>query len=142
MNAHMRDLRRACLHEFAHREVARLLGVNGHVRIDRNPHGGIEEFHFSGCFHLSHGADARSLRLIALAGCVAEHLDDDHHFEGWQLIEALDAGEVGLSATDANLAGDFDEQDVDESAGLVLQAWESIERAAEFEARCWSEATR
>lgn len=131
-----RDLRRICIHEFAHQEVARLLGVLGHVRIERNPNGGWHEKHFSGRFHFYCGLDQRQARLIGLAGKVAEQLDEDD-FDAFEFVDDLDTGEIELSGTDAESAGDFDENDVDEAAALVIQAWEAIEEATAFESANW-----
>lgn len=135
-----RDLRLVCLHEFAHQEVARHFGFEGHVRVHDNPSGGFDERFFGGRFFLLDlfgKADPRAKRLIALAGKVAETLDDDPDLEGWELIEWLDYGIESLSDSDAVLAEAFDEQDIDECIAIVLSVWHEIERHAAFEARCW-----
>lgn len=137
-----RDLRRVCIHEFAHQEVARHFGADGHVRIHDNPNGGIDERYFGGSFHRLTDVDVRSKRLIALAGTVAETLDDTPDLEGWQLVEWLDGGLDELSESDADIAGDFDEHDIDECIAVALSVWQEIERHAAFEAKCWPEVIR
>jgi hypothetical protein len=136
-----RDLRRVCLHEFAHLHVARHHGVAGHVRVAANPHAGdgLTERMFIGKFHfLQRCEDASALRQIGLAGTVAEELDDDTTLEGWQILEWLQEGTLELSGTDAKYAGDYTEADLDLTIALVRDLWDALDSDAELEVSCWA----
>ena len=139
-SARQHDLRLACIHEHAHAAVAGHFGIVGRVTIFENPDGSLDgEKFFGGNFQLYAGGDAHQHRMIGLAGTVAENVDRDPGIEAWEIQEYLDLHVIELSATDAELAGDYAEGDVEECLALVRQWWSGIAQEAKFEAAKWEE---
>jgi hypothetical protein len=97
-------LRRACLHEYAHLIVARHFGAAGFVTIA----GDATSCRYGGRFQMYGELADDEWRVVALAGVVAERLDEEPTLEACTLAAALRADADLLSGTDARLAAGFD----------------------------------
>ena len=95
----MHDLRRLGIHEFAHSIVARKLGAAGFVRFFADA---------SAQFQLYGDLADDEWRIVALAGTIAECVDDDRELSPVQMSERLRTQAVTLSDTDACLAAGLD----------------------------------
>jgi hypothetical protein len=129
------ELRRSCIHEFAHAAVARHFGVFGSVEVFPNETRGPDDKFFAGQFTLYGPLSAEHGRIVGLAGTVAEYVDGDPHVDAESVAEYLFADD--LSETDARLADGFDGDDVEETVALVKRLWSEIVQSAEFEVRCF-----
>src|SRR4051812_19261483 len=109
-------LRRACLHEYAHSTVARHFGAAGFVTIVR---GKADEPAYGGRFQMYGELADHEWRIVALAGAVAESVNDDPEVEALSLVTALRAKSGVLSGVDAQLAADFADDDVAQCLFLV-----------------------
>ena len=130
-----RALWRASLHEYAHLVVARHFGAAGFVTIARE---GASEPRFGGRFQMYGELADDEWRIVALAGTVAERVDEEPRIETALLADALRAGPDRLSSVDAQLAADFVETDVEQCLRLVKTLWREI--ASEAEERVASES--
>jgi len=117
----MHDLRRLGIHEFAHSIVARKLGAAGFVRFFADA---------SAQFQLYGDLADDEWRIVALAGTIAECVDDDRELSPVQMSERLRTQAVTLSDTDARLAAGFDMHDIERCLELVRAAWHEIEAEA------------
>jgi len=124
------DLRRACVHEFAHWAVARNLGAAGFVTIVARPADMPDAMHFGGRFQLYGELAADEWRIVALAGTVAECFDDDREISASTIVAGLHRGVIALSGSDAQLASGFDEHVVQQCLSAVKGAWHEIEAEA------------
>lgn len=52
--------------------------------------------------------------MIALAGSIAEQLRSDPYVSGLDIMDDLECGRIELSATDADMAGDYTLSDIEE----------------------------
>jgi hypothetical protein len=125
-------LRRACLHEYAHAAVARHFGAAGFVRIVR---ASADELGYGGSFQMYGELADHEWRIVALAGVVAERLDDEPAIHARSLADALRTEPGLLSGVDAQLAADFGDDEVEQCLRLVRKLWheiasEAAERAA------------
>lgn len=123
------DLRRTAIHEHAHREVARRLGVYGFVRITPNPNGGYEQHYFVGKFFHEPIQDKRVRQMVALAGFVAECVDENPMATAAEIYKRM-VFEAELSASDAEQAGSFERKHVAECLQMVQLAWNDIDQEA------------
>jgi hypothetical protein len=123
-------LARVCLHEYAHLVVARALGACGYVRIRLGPNG------FAGAFHMHDHAslDERAWRVVALAGTLAEWLDDAPRLDVADACERL-ARPMALSHEDATLGAGHDAHDVRRCLHLLREHWNGLLLEAEERAR-------
>lgn len=129
-----RDLARVCLHEYAHLVVARRLGAVGFVRIARIVPPRDEGPHFAGRFELHVPLDAELVRIVALAGPIAELVDLEPSIHITELRSRLAAGPLRLSGADAVLAAGYAEDDVARALALVRELWPTI--VEESASRC------
>jgi len=123
---------RACLHEYAHLVVARHFGAAGFVTIVR---GRTFEPDYGGRFQMYGELADDEWRIVALAGAVAERVDEDPCVDAASLAAALRAEPGLMSGVDAQLAAGFVEADVEQCLCLVEKLWHEIaseagERAA------------
>ena len=117
-----RALRRACLHEYAHLVVARHFGAAGFVTIA----GDATSYRYGGRFQMYGELADDEWRIVALAGVVAERLDEEPAVSASVLAAALPADSDGLSGTDAELAAGFDEADVERCLCIIRTLWRDI----------------
>jgi hypothetical protein len=115
-------LGRVCLHEYAHLVVARHFGAAGFVAIV----GDSTSCRYGGRFQMYGELADDEWRIVALAGLVAERLDDEPTLTASVLAAALGADPDLLSGTDAQLAAGFDEVDVERCLSLVTTLWRDI----------------
>ena len=118
-----RALWRTCLHEYAHLVVARYFGAAGFVTIAR---GTASEASYGGQFQMYGELADDEWRIVALAGAVAERVDEEPCVETALLAAALRTEPGLLSGVDAALAGDFVEADVERCLRLVKKLWREI----------------
>lgn len=138
-----RDLRQACIHEWAHAVVARRFGIFGWVEIYENesPLAGLaEKFYLARFRSPCQPKTNAACKAIGLAGLVAEEIDNDPEVQGFELYESLTDGTIELSATDASLVGCFDETDLEFSVALARDLRPQITREAALQARGWISA--
>ena len=119
---------RACLHEYAHSTVARHFGAAGFVTIVR---GRTDEPAYGGRFQMYGELADDEWRIVALAGAVAERVNDEPWVEAASLVSALRAEPGLLSGVDAQLAADFADDDVAQCLFLVRKLWHEIASEAE-----------
>lgn len=130
----MRDnLREALIHEHSHYEVARHLGleVRG-IRIARNMSGDETENPWLGMMSTYTTEDENRLRLVGLAGVVAEGFADrgDVYYMAPMMWHVIKTGESSFSAEDAQMAGEFNMDHLQEAVDLVRTLWADIEAGA------------
>jgi len=132
-----RNLRRACVHEYAHWAVARSLGASGFVTIVREPADADGSAQFGGRFQMHGELDDGDWRVVALAGTVAECYDDDKTISATTIAAAIACGDIEFTGTDAKLATGYDDDDVARCLALVKRAWPEIiaDTAAIIDAR-------
>ena len=126
--AAMRDLRRACIHEYAHWAVARHFGAAGFVTIVGSRTGPPS---WGGRFQMYGDLADREWRIVALAGTVAECVDEDASVDGLDIIARLRNDPSLLSAIDARLAEGFGDDDVAQCLAIVKAVWHEIAGEAE-----------
>jgi hypothetical protein len=117
-----RALRRACLHEYAHLVVARHFGAAGFVAIA----GDATSCRYGGRFQMYGELADDEWRIVALAGVVAERLDEEPTVSASVLAAALRADSDMLRGTDARLAAGFEESDIERCLCLVRTLWRDI----------------
>jgi hypothetical protein len=78
--------------------------------------------------------DSHHRRMIGLAGTIAKELDEDPEICGWEIFEWLAFQTIELSASDAELAGEYTEADVEECLELLRSVWSSVDMVAKHEA--------
>ena len=120
--AALHALWRACLHEYAHLVVARHFGAAGFVAIA----GDATACSYGGRFQMYGELADDEWRIVALAGVVAERLDEEPTVTASVLSAALRADPDMLRGTDARLAAGFDEADVERCVSLVRVLWRDI----------------
>jgi hypothetical protein len=129
-----RDLRRACIHEYAHLAIARRFGACGFVTIvpivPRTP----DEERFAGRFQMLGELADDEWRIVALAGTVGECLDGDPCADALEIARRLDDGTLALPDVDAQLARGYTAEDVVRCVALVRAEWSTIRREAEARA--------
>jgi hypothetical protein len=118
-----RALWRTCLHEYAHLVVARHFGAAGFVMIDA---GRTSESRYGGRFQMYGDLADDEWRIVALAGAVAERVDDEPCVAASLLAAALRAEPGLLSGADAQLAAGFVLADVERCLCLVNKLWHEI----------------
>lgn len=127
------ELRAAAIHEAAHAVIARHFGYEASAQVFATPDPGPDDKSWTGrTMFYQETAGRRDSRLIALAGTVAEQIDDDPDLEALDIADWLEAGVIELSATDARMAGDHAVEDMEEAVMLVRHLWEEIEAEAEL----------
>jgi len=115
---------RTCLHEYAHLVVARHFGAAGFVAIGGA--GSTSPHRIGGRFQMYGELLDEEWRIVALAGAVAERLDEDPAVAAAVLADALRADPEALRGTDAELAAGFDDADVERCLDLVRRLWREI----------------
>jgi hypothetical protein len=125
--AAMRDLRRACIHEYAHWAVARHFGAAGFVTIVASRTGPPS---WGGRFQMYGELADGEWRIVALAGTVAECVEEDPGVDALAIIASLRQDPSMLSAIDAQLAQGFGDDDVLRCLAIVKAAWHEIAREA------------
>jgi hypothetical protein len=126
-----RELRRACLHEFAHLAVARRFGACGFVRILRS---GDRQARYAGCFQMHGELADDEWRIVALAGTLAELVDDEPTIDATEARARLESGRVALSPLDASLARGYGMRDVARCLAILRAVWALI--VADADERC------
>ena len=107
--------------------VARHFGAAGFVTIAR---GHIDASRYGGRFQMYGDLADDEWRIVALAGAVAESIDDDPGVEAASVIAALRAEPTLLSGVDAQLAAGFVDADVERCLRIVRTLWHQIAREA------------
>jgi hypothetical protein len=121
-------LARVCLHEHAHLVAARALGACGFVRIVRVARADGDGW--AGAFQLHGTLDDRGWRVVALAGTLAEWLDEAPGL-GVDEAHARLGADGALSRDDALLAGGYDAADVAACLAVLRAHWRAIVDEAE-----------
>ena len=127
-DAAMRDLRRACIHECAHWAVAKHFGAAGFVTIVRSRAGPPS---WGGRFQMYGDLADEDWRVVALAGVIAEWVDDDPGVEAATIIDRLRKDPPMLSAIDAQLAAGFGDEDVARCLRIVRAVWHDVAKEAD-----------
>lgn len=122
-DAAMRDLRRTCIHEYAHWAVARHFGAAGFVTIVRSRAGPPG---WGGRFQMYGDLADEEWRIVALAGIVAEWVDDDPGITAAEIIDRLRKDPAQLSAVDAQLAVGFGDDDIERCLRIVRALWHEV----------------
>jgi hypothetical protein len=122
-------LRRLCIHEAGHAHVSRQYGLNAECVVFRRAEEREEVWEGrTDCY----GECSRSVdRLIGLAGVVATSLDEGPMTHYSEIAEALEWGDLVLSAQDAELAAGYRECDIEDCITLISAYMPSIIREAE-----------
>jgi hypothetical protein len=120
-------LARVCLHEHAHLVAARALGAYGFVRIVRVAGG---DDGWAGAFQMHGTLDDRGWRIVALAGTLAEWLDEAPGL-GVDEAHARLRADRALSRDDALLAAGYDAADVAGCLAVLRAHWREIVDEAE-----------
>lgn len=117
------------IHEAAHTFVARKLGyINAHFRIWPTNTADIAEKTWIGQTYFQKEVAPSDHRLICLAGTIAEQFYHDRDVRGMDIFEYLEDDTIALSQTDAKGAGEYGEDDIDESLNIVKSCWSDIMR--------------
>jgi len=130
-HAVLHDLHRTCIHEYAHFLVAQRFGICAWISIWRNPGGGEVERFYVGRTSFGTKIPKCGRPLIGLAGNIAELLVENRELDPDLAFEVLGWGD--LSATDAELAGDFTIADVNKCISLLRRLWTALEAAASYD---------
>jgi len=120
------DLRRTCIHEYAHWAVARHFGAAGFVTIVACR----GEPRYAGRFQMHGELADNAWRIVALAGAVAEYLAEDPAMAAAQVVAGLQGIPSRLSGVDAELAAGYAIADVEQCLVIVRAAWPEIDAAA------------
>ena len=126
--AAMRELRRTCIHEYAHWAVAKHLGAAGFVTIVRSRAGPPG---WGGRFQMYGDLADDDWRIVALAGVVAECIEDNPAIEAAAIVDGLKQDPTMLSAIDAQLAADFGDDDVARCLRIVRAVWHELAKEAD-----------
>ena len=124
----MRDLRRACIHECAHWAVAKHLGAAGFVTIVRSRAGPPG---WGGRFQMYGDLADDDWRVVALAGVIAECVDDEPGDRGGGNHRSPGKDPPMLSAIDAQLAAGFGDEDVARCLRIVRAVWHELAKEAD-----------
>ena len=135
---HAQELRAACTHEYAHLVVARYFGACGFVTVTRITGRETATIGWHGRFQLFGELDDAEWRIVAIAGTIAERIDERAACDADSLLEALQQPGA-LSDSDARLAYGYGVDDVKRCLRIVRTSWREIEtqaaeRAASIEA--------
>jgi hypothetical protein len=96
---------------------------------------------YSGRFQMYGELADDEWRIVALAGAVAECVDDDPHADASAIVAALVTDPARLSAVDAQLAGAFAAADVERCVAIVKALWREIANEADDRAAAvWAAA--
>lgn len=125
------DLRRACIHEFAHLAVARHFGACGFVTIV--PVAGNAGC-YAGRFQMHGELSEQQWRIVALAGTIAELIDTSPPIDPLAIFAHLRGGGLPLSTLDAQLAAEYDASDVAQCVDILRGAWTTV--VADAAERC------
>lgn len=126
---HARELRAACVHEYAHLVVARGFGACGFVTVARIAGRGADAGSWCGRFQLFGELSDEEWRIVALAGAIAERIDARAACDTPSLVESLQRAGT-LSCSDARLAHGYGARDVERCLRLVKMGWREIETQA------------
>lgn len=124
-------LRSVCVHECAHAAACRKVGGYGLPEVWPNQDGIVENKPWAGHCAYPGVVRDRDLRLIGLAGSVAEMIFVEKMDEGDVIIDFYN-GEVELSDTDAKMAAKFTERDVKKCVKLIIEMRQEILQEAEL----------
>jgi hypothetical protein len=128
-----RDLERTAVHEAAHLIVHRQFGGGGWITLRENPDADFhEEPLVLGRATLSR-LDDNGHRMTGLAGVCAEHLLDDYQADGREIFDLLEYGDIEMSATDADMTGDYHAGHVDQVLNILRANWSEVQRYAGYE---------
>jgi len=125
------ELWQLCVHESAHAAVAHYFDAVAAPVIEANPHvvpG--EDNHYLGRTEVATILPTAQRRLVALAGTVAELFDKNRGITGDWISRLIKLKNVSLSPRDAEGAGDYTTQHLDECVALVGELWPKIESEA------------
>ncbi len=125
-----RELRKACIHECAHAAIARYFGSTASVTIIANPAASIDQKFYFGRVDCSPKLSKATKRLVSLAGTIAEQFDEDHEVTGHDIATRIEHEAITFSEKDADGAGGYTRQHLDECVALVRKLWIEIEREA------------
>ena len=115
---------RTCLHEYAHLAVARHFGACGFVTLRAVPG---TTTGYAGRFQMYGELGDAEWRVVALAGALAECLDDDATLGADAARRRLAAEPELLCGVDAELAQGFVTDDVRRCLEILRAHWASIE---------------
>jgi len=124
------ELRRSCIHGYAHSTVADYLNVPGFVSIERNVNGGAAEKFYIAEFTSTKLVKGGAARLIALAGIVAECYANDPVVSPQEIADWISFDLFELSPTSAALILASDEGDVARCLEIVRTCWNDITQNA------------
>lgn len=130
-----RDLRLACIHEYAHAVTARHFDARGIVGITKQPRPSLARKYYTGHFSLLATLSSRRRRLVWLAGSIAEIIDADPRVTPEGVLELFARGEVSLSRVDAEGAEGFQRHNIIECSCLVGILWPRIAALTETRVR-------
>lgn len=125
------DLRRACIHEFAHLAVARHFGACGFVTIV--PVAGKAGC-YGGRFQMHGELSEQQWRIVALAGTIAELIDTSPSIDPLAIFAHLRGSVLPLSTLDAQLAAGYEACDVAQCVDILRCVWTTV--VADVSERC------
>lgn len=122
--------RRTCIHEAGHAAAARYYGLAAEWVVYPNP---TTEPHRQKLWAGTATAYAdrwtkRLDRAIGLAGVIATALDEDPFIQDWEIMEALEFGDIPLSDNDAEMAAGYKLKDVRDCVFVVSRLMPQILR--------------
>ncbi len=122
--------RHTCIHEAGHAAVARYYGLLADWVVYPNPTTDPYQQSRWGGFSIAYSDrwTRRIDRAFSLAGVIATALDDGPFITHWQIMEALDYGDIVLSPEDAEGAAGFKEKDVRDCLFFVSRLMPQISR--------------
>lgn len=125
-------LAKACYHEAAHLAVLRHFGGDGIMFIWERDEPPRHEYPFLGKVAITdhRRLTPHRLKLVALAGTVAEYLARDLEFDAVDIYEMVECGAESLSDSDAEMAGNYTARDFYKVAGLLETIWPKVEQIA------------
>jgi hypothetical protein len=122
--------RRTCIHEAGHVAVARYYGLTAEWTVHPNPTTRPQHQKlWAGTFTAYADRWTKKLdRAIGLGGVIATALDEDPFIQDWEVMEALESGDIQLSEADAQMAAGYTMKDVRDCVFVVARLMPQILR--------------
>jgi hypothetical protein len=127
------DLRRGALHEAAHVVIAGSFGCKATAALARRPDGGGATRHWKADTKILGLLTGDAQKQVALAGIVAECIDDDAEVDAAQIEDYLMLGVIDLSTSDGLMAAGYTIDDLTECVASVNALYDDIKSLADAE---------
>lgn len=126
--------RLSSFHEASHLVVARELGGDGWIRITPRLDAGPEDRPFAGQCHFSTvPTDVEAMRMIGIAGVIAECLLDDIETCADKVEYYIEMEDIEMSASDMKFAEGFTFGTIERTVALLRRSWSKVQEAAGWE---------